>query len=146
MLLADAAGPQGLIGDSGLALLLWANGTLTLQLSDGAGTNATASTDPACAARLVAPGEHFVGVVADAGPRLVSLMVDGVLCDGGGVWRRGWAWLPPKLGAPRSSGTLHVVSPRVLEGGAFGRALLTSELVAQWRLGRALQERKRCDH
>ena len=48
--------------------------------------NATVETDPACTARLAAATdeEHFVGVVADAGPLLASFVVDGVLCDGAG--------------------------------------------------------------
>ena len=138
VLVVDAPDARRVVEDGGVALVLWANGTMALTLSDGAGTNATASTDPACAARLAAPGEHFVGAVADVGPRLVSFMVDGVLCDGGGVWKRGWAWLPP-LREPRSTGTLRVASERVLQGGVFTRSLSTSELVAQWRWSPALR-------
>ena len=60
--------------------------------------------------------------------------MDGVLCDGGGVQRAGWSWLPLSLGAPKGSGTLRVVSDRVVAGAVYGRVLRTSELVAQWRV------------
>ena len=86
-----------------------------------------------CAARLSSAGEHFIGVTADAGPLIVFFFVDGVLCDGGGVQRAGWAWIPRALGSPRGSGTVRVGSARVAGGAIFGRALRNSELVSQWR-------------
>lgn len=111
---------------------------LSLIISDGAGSNLSVATDPACAARLASSpaSEHFVAVVAEAGPLIARFFVDGVLCDGGGV-RTGWAWIPMKMGAPKGSGTLRVGSGLVKEGAVFGRALRTSEVVAQWRAVRA---------
>ena len=117
----------------GVALAVTAGGAVALTVSDGV-VNATVETDPACTARLAAAADdHFVGVVADAGPLLASFVVDGVLCDGGGVQRAGWAWLPTALGAPKGTGTLRVVSERVRGGAVYGRALRTSEVVVQWR-------------
>ena len=38
-----------------------------------------------------------VGVVVDAGPMVLTFLVDGLVCDGGHAgpkWAAGWAWLP----------------------------------------------------
>jgi hypothetical protein len=60
---------------------------ISLTFSDSNGVMFIGELDPACAAMLGGDraARHFVGVVVDAGPELVSFMVDGVLCDGGGV-------------------------------------------------------------
>jgi hypothetical protein len=57
---------------------------VTLSLSDGKVTFSLA-TDEACSAALGKAGRHFVGAVADGGPRIASMMVDGVLCDVSGL-------------------------------------------------------------
>ena len=65
-----------------MALAVTAVGAVALTVSDGV-VNATVETDPACTARLAAAAdtEHFVGVVADAGPLLASFVVDGTTDD-----------------------------------------------------------------
>ena len=40
-------------------------------------------TDPMCSAVLASPGKHHVGIVLDAGPMVVTFVVDGLVCDGG---------------------------------------------------------------
>ena len=38
-----------------------------------------------------------VGVVVDAGPMILTFLVDGLVCDGGHAgskWAAGWTWLP----------------------------------------------------
>ena len=67
---------------SGVSLVVGpaAGGMVTLTLTDGKAAF-NISTDAACSAALGAPGRHFFGAVADGGPRIASLMVDGVLCD-----------------------------------------------------------------
>lgn len=114
---------------------------LALVLDDGhLAVNLT--TDPICAAPLAdATRPHYVAFAVDGGPRIITVLVDGKLCDGGGAkgWPRGWAWFPAELGSVRGSG-------RVVVGGGGGggvvsevrvwdRALTTSEMVGNWRAG-----------
>lgn len=42
--------------------------------------------------------DHTIAVVVDAGVQLVSFVVDGLLCDGGGASSTGFAWTNPQLG------------------------------------------------
>ena len=60
---------------------------LELRFADGHGKARafSAAMGPSCTALLANTSRHTVGIVADAGPELVTMMVDGVLCDGGGV-------------------------------------------------------------
>jgi len=50
--------------------------------------------DNECSRWLNLPGPHFVGFTVDAGARIASVVVDGVLCDGG---PQAW-WIHPKQG------------------------------------------------
>ena len=93
----------------GIALVLNANHSVTFRMSDGSASGtASLTSDSACTARIAeamgggngsnnggAPEPVFIGVSVDAGPRIVSIMIDGVLCDGGGTEPTGWAWFPP---------------------------------------------------
>ena len=81
---------------------------------------------------------------------IMRVLVDGVLCDGGGVTPRGWAWFRnvDGLGSVRGAGTTHIGSSAsktttdiaVVATGVrldtvqmYTRALLTSELVGNAR-------------
>ena len=59
------------------------NGTIEISMVDTVGRTAVLMTDPICSAHLATAGTHYVAVVADAGPNMLSFMVDGRLCDGG---------------------------------------------------------------
>jgi hypothetical protein len=112
-------------------------GAVELLLTDGAGRNASLTTDPLCAARLRAGGAHSLAFVADAGPRILTALVDGVLCDGAGLQEQGWAWMG-ELGAPNAApGTpLRVAGSyggEFLGARIWTRALTTSECVSTHR-------------
>eukprot|EP00966_Prymnesium_polylepis_P329449 7385143-Prymnesium_polylepis.4 len=112
-----------------------AGGMVTLSLSDGKVTFSLA-TDEACSAALGKAGRHFVGAVADGGPRIASMMVDGVLCDGGGVADFGWATFPTMgsvCGADRAV-VARDYGGSIVAGHVYARALSTSELVATYRV------------
>lgn len=89
---------------------------------------------------LQAGQEHQVLFIVDGGPKLITVMVDGVLCDGGRERQFGWARFHPNLRdadgageavlAPSMRGTLERVR-------LYDRYLLTSEGVGNWRAGRA---------
>ena len=76
-------------GDDGNAV------TLTVAFSDGNGHSFRQSIDPVCAAMLSSSSDssgdvdhHVFAFNVDAGPIMVTTMVDGVLCDGGGRLKR----------------------------------------------------------
>jgi hypothetical protein len=133
---------------AGVAVVVTDQHGLVLSLSDGK-TLVQLETDSACTASLdFAPDPeqpHYVGFVVDAGPRILRVAVDGVLCDGGApsttprplgaASGHGYAFFDP-IGAIRGSNKMDV-SPtyggELIELQLYERALLTSELVGNYR-------------
>ena len=118
-----------------------AGGQVTLRFGDGA-RSFNISTDAACSAVLGTTGAHFLGAVADGGPQIATLMVDGVLCDGAGLADYGWAWFPA-MGAVRGAESMRVgqgYGGAVAAGLVYTRMLTTSEQVGN---SRALVSRAR---
>jgi hypothetical protein len=108
--------------------------SITITFGDGV-TAATHTTDPLCTNVLTRPGKHFWAAVADGGARILTMMVDGVLCDGGGVLDQGWEWFGPISGSVR--GADHFVfasnySGSLLSAHVYNRRLSTSELVGSF--------------
>jgi len=119
----------------GLALTTAGGGALRLVLSDGK-TDAAWETDPGV---LSVGTWHHVVATVDGGPKILTFVVDGRLCDGGEARERGWGRLPKGLGRPSGSGTIRI-APR-LDGlvgrvRVYGRYLRTSEAVGNSRAGR----------
>jgi hypothetical protein len=117
-------------------------GALKLELTDG--RNRTAwSCDPG----LLTPGRrHQVVFNVDLAPRLISVVVDGVLCDGGdhaqfGYTRYGDVGLKPtgKEVGDINGGPLRVapagLAGRVHHVRFYSRYLTTSEMVGNFRVG-----------
>jgi len=82
---------------------------------------------------------HHVAVIVDGGPKVITFIVDGLLCDGGEARQFGWARFHAALadvnGAERAR-----IAP-ALEGELgrlrlYDRYLRTSEAVGNWRAGR----------
>lgn len=77
----------------GVEVKVGANNSIVVTFGDGSSAPgaaaATMSTDTLCTAVLNRPGKHFWAVVADGGARIITMMVDGVLCDGGGFETQG---------------------------------------------------------
>jgi hypothetical protein len=109
-------------------------GTLQIGASDGK-TKATWDCDPG----LLEPGKlHHVVAVVDAGPKIISFVVDGILCDGGDTRQYGWGRFEGELGDVRGSGKLRL-APK-LDGQlkrvrVYNRYLRTSEAVAHFHAG-----------
>jgi len=123
-------------GTEGVSIVVASkSGEVVLKIGDGS-NEFNITTDAACSAALAQPGRHFLGVVADAGPRIITLMVDGVLCDGAGERPFGWDWAPA-LGSVRGSEELRVgvgYGGTVLRAHVFGRQMLTtSQVVGVYR-------------
>jgi hypothetical protein len=126
----DTRDPQG----KGFALTTADNGTLRLDLNDG-GTAAAWDTDPG----LLTPGQwHHVVAIVDTGAGIIRFVVNGLLCDGGQVRECGWGRVSIDLrevggaGAVRPARTpVEMARLRI-----YGRALRTSEAVANFHAGR----------
>ena len=95
--------------------------------------------DRACARRLAGPGRHFLAVSADAGSRVVSALVDGALCDGGGDEVQGWSSMPTGADDPLAAAAgLDVATVGPAEVGVsevlfFSRYLRTTEMLGTSR-------------
>jgi hypothetical protein len=136
----DSRGPEG----RGLFVQLTDHGTLKLHIISRVwGTpgshngNGLVECACECDTGLLTPGSlHQILFNIDAGPKLMTVMVDGVLCDGGTDRQFGWSRFHPALmhpnGAPEAvlapslHGTLHRIR-------MYDRYLLTSEGVGNWR-------------
>jgi len=139
-ILFDSRTPEG----DGLLLQLTDRGTLCLHLigrlyDEPGAVIGNAMTDSAweCDLGLLRAGQtHHVTFIVDGGPKLITVLVDGVLCDGGDEKQFGWGRFHPCLrdvnGAAeaRLAPTLHgaLLSLRV-----YARYLRTSEAVANYR-------------
>jgi hypothetical protein len=89
---------------------------------------------------------HHVAVTVDGGPRIITFVVDGALCDGGQHRQFGWGRFSPHLRGVSGAGTLRIAPS--LDGElervrVYGRALRTSEAIGNYR---AWEETKRESH
>jgi hypothetical protein len=81
---------------------------------------------------------HQILFIVDGGPKIVSVMVDGVLCDGGEKRQFGWSRFHPDFTSANGAATA-ILAPG-LAGSLkrlriYDRYLLTSEGVANWNGG-----------
>ncbi|MBT4611821.1 MAG: hypothetical protein HOC05_17395, partial [Gemmatimonadetes bacterium] len=112
----------------GLTLQTTTRGTIEITLNDGRTENRWD-----CDAGLLVSGKrHHVGIVVDGGPRVISFVVDGALCDGGTDRQFGWGRFNGDLrdvnGAPQLAIGTGVRLLRV-----YDRALMTSEVIGNAR-------------
>jgi hypothetical protein len=112
-----------------------ADGEVALRVADGWGLECAHATTIASAAGAWDGREHLVAFVLDGGPKVVSVVVDERLDDGGAIAPQGWARFDAGLG--EVGGADLAVDPDrtgvVRELAIYDRALLTSELVAAAR-------------
>ncbi|MDO8545288.1 MAG: LamG-like jellyroll fold domain-containing protein [Opitutaceae bacterium] len=114
----------------GLELGTTPAGAIRLVLNDGRTESAWESD-----AGAVRPGtiQHLV-VTVDGGPKIITFVVDGVLCDGGDERQFGWGRFSPHLRAPNGAATVKIDSA-VRSLRIYQRALRTSEAVGNHRAG-----------
>src|SRR5262249_47275905 len=128
--LLDNRGPDG----RGTLLETTAEGTLRVELNDGV-RRVSWDCDPG----VLRPGTlHQVVVIVDAGPQLLSFVVDGVHCDGGAARTHGWARWEGKLGDVTGRGKLRLAPSlrgEVRRLRVYDRPLRTYEAVAHYRAG-----------
>lgn len=114
----------------GFALSTAGQGAVRLELSDGETTTASTSDR-----HLITPGQpHHVVAIVDAGPRVISFVVDGQLCDGGKQRQYGWHRYPDPIDNITGTGTVSV-DATVQHFRLYNRYLRTSEAVAHYHAG-----------
>ncbi len=112
----------------GVAILTTEGNSVGIELSDGA-TKAAWRCDMGL---LTPQSSHHVVIVVDSGPKIITFIVDGVLCDGGGERRYGWGRFPYELGDINGRDTCTVV-PSVKRLRLYNRPLRTAEAQRQFR-------------
>jgi hypothetical protein len=112
----------------GFALLTAEGGALETLLSDGRTAHRWVS-EPGL---LHAGGAQQVAIVLDGGPKVILVVVDGRLSDGGEARQFGWGRFSPHLLSVNGERTPRL-GPPVLALRVYGRALMTAELGANFR-------------
>jgi hypothetical protein len=106
-------------------------GTVQITLNDG---RTESSWD--CDKGVVKPGKpQHVVITVDGGPKIITFVVNGILCDGGNERQFGWGRFSPNLRTPTGDATLKI-APAVRSLRIYNRALRTSEAVGNWRAGK----------
>lgn len=109
-------------------------GTLKLTMNDGR-SESSWDTDRSA----IRPGKlHHLVVIVDGGPKIITCVVDGILCDGGDDRQFGWGRFSPTLQVPNGSSTLRIAP--TMQGAVrslrlYSRALRTSEAVGNFGAG-----------
>jgi hypothetical protein len=126
--LLDSRTPNG----QGLLVTTTAHGTVRITLNDGREESNWESDRG-----LFTPDRlHHVVITFDGGPKIITFVVDGVLCDGGTERQFGWGRFSPTLRSANGAAKLKL-APAVRQLRLYSRALRTSEAVANFRAGPA---------
>ena len=118
----------------GIELTTTQAGTLQLVISDG---KHRAGWD--CDPRLLkANALHHVVFIVDGGPKIISVVVDGVLCDGGTYRQYGWGRFKKEIGDVNGADKLRIapsLKGQLKSLRIYNRYLRTSEAVANYHAG-----------
>ncbi|MGH9673052.1 MAG: sialidase family protein [Bryobacteraceae bacterium] len=118
----------------GFALRTSGVGAVELFLNDGRTDNAWESQP----GMLEAGKLHHITVVVDGGPKIITFLIDGKLCDGGDDRQFGWGRFSPNLRSANGGGLLRIgedFDGEVRRLRIYGRYLRTSEAIANFRSG-----------
>ncbi|MBI3684007.1 MAG: exo-alpha-sialidase [Acidobacteria bacterium] len=118
----------------GFALRTSPGGTVEILLNDGRTDNAWESQPG-----LLEAGQlHHIAVIVDGGPRIMTFVIDGKLCDGGDHRQFGWGRFSPNLRSANGGRLLRIgegFDGEVRRLRIYGRYLRTSEAIANFRAG-----------
>ena len=118
----------------GLCLQTTSRGTVEVVLNDGSTENRW-NCDPGL---LQANRLHHIVVNVDGGPKIITFVVDGRLCDGGESRQFGWGRFSPNLCGANGHRTLRIgprLIGRVHHLRIYNRCLRTSEAIGNYRAG-----------
>lgn len=105
-------------------------GAIRITLNDGR-SEAAWSSDRGL---LQAGKLHHAVITVDGGPKIITFVVDGTLCDGGDQRQFGWGRFSPNLRTPTGGANL-AIAPAVQSLRLYNRALRTSEAVGNFKAG-----------
>lgn len=118
----------------GLCLQTSRRETVEIVLNDGRTENRWAC-DPG---HLEAGRKHHIIVTVDGGPRIITFIIDGKLCDGGAFRQFGWGRFSPNLRHSNGDSTLWIgpnLDGRIHRLRIYTRRLRTSEAVGNYHAG-----------
>jgi hypothetical protein len=118
----------------GLALISTATGTIEIILNDGRTENRW-DCDPGL---IKVNTLHHLVVTVDAGPNIITFIVDGKLCDGADYRQFGWGRFSPHLRDVNGNDSLHIgqnLKGQVKSLRVYDRCLLTSEAIGNYKVG-----------
>ncbi|MFA6546692.1 MAG: LamG-like jellyroll fold domain-containing protein [Limisphaerales bacterium] len=114
----------------GIALTTTDAGTLRITLNDGRQDDSWDSDKG-----TVLPGKpQHVVITVDGGPKIITFVVNGVVCDGGDERQFGWGRYSSTLRTPDGSAEMQI-SAIVKSLRVYDRALRTSEAVGAFKAG-----------
>ncbi len=114
--------------DKGLVVHTTARNTIRITMNDGR-TESSWDSDPV----LKAEKDHHVAIVVDGGPKIISFVVDGRLCDGADYRQFGWGRFSPHLRDANGGGDLYI-GDVVSKLRIYDRALRVSEVVNNFKV------------
>jgi hypothetical protein len=118
----------------GVVVTTGEHNTLRISLNDGKHSGSWS-----CDRDLVVPGDwHHVAMIVDGGPKVISMVVDGVLCDGGLTSIYGWGRFTPQLGVVCGSDRLRLATSftgKLKRLRVYNRYLRVSEAIANFHAG-----------
>jgi hypothetical protein len=124
--------------DKGIFVSTTDTATIGITLNDGR-QESSWDSDPGA---LKAGTLQHVVITVDGGPKIITFVVNGILCDGGNDRQFGWGRFSPTLRAPNpdpSAGAggapTFKIAPSVRSLRLYSRALRTSEAVGSFRAG-----------
>jgi hypothetical protein len=116
----------------GLALQTTENKTLEIILNDGRTENRWECDRE----MLKVKTSHHVSIIVDGGPKLISFVIDGILCDGSGQRQFGWGRYSPHLRHANGSKTLSIgpsLKGRISSLRIYDRYLRIAEAIANYQ-------------
>ena len=81
---------------------------------------------------------HHLAVIVDGGPKIITFLVDGRLCDGGAYRQFGWGRFNPHFRGPAGDRALRIgphLHGEISALRIYNRYLRTSEAVGNYRAG-----------
>ncbi len=125
--LFDSTNQEGI----GIRLYTTENQSMGLVMNDGDATFQCESDKQS----IKAGRWHHLVVNIDSGPKIVSFIIDGVLCDGGTERERGWARFPQSMDSLAGADFFKVLTPehgRIKTLRLYNRYLRTSEAIGNY--------------
>jgi hypothetical protein len=114
----------------GILVSVAEEGSLRITLNDGR-SECLWSSDK----NLLTAGQlHHAVITVDGGPKIITFVIDGILCDGGDQRQFGWGRFSPDLRTPDGAANL-TIAPAVQSLRIYNRAIRTSEAVGNFKAG-----------